>query len=40
MLTHPAKPGDTLLIYAIGMGATSPAVATGDPAPERSPLLL
>jgi uncharacterized protein (TIGR03437 family) len=37
VLTHPAAPGDTLLIYAIGMGATSPAVATGDPAPAAAP---
>ena len=36
-LTHPASIGDTLLIYAIGMGATSPAVATGDPAPGKAP---
>ncbi len=33
VLTHPAKPGDTLIVYAIGLGPTSPAVATGDPAP-------
>jgi len=25
--------GDTLIIYAVGLGDTSPAVATGDPAP-------
>jgi uncharacterized protein (TIGR03437 family) len=37
VLTHPAKIGDTLLIYAIGMGATSPAVPTGDPAPVAQP---
>ncbi len=37
VLTHPAKPGDTLLIYGIGMGPTSPAVATGDPAPGAPP---
>ncbi len=38
VLTHPAKVGDTLLIYAIGLGPTSPAVATGDPAPSTAPL--
>jgi len=31
--THPATSGDTLIIYAVGLGDTSPAVATGDPAP-------
>src|SRR5262249_28041452 len=27
---HPAKPGDVLTIYAIGLGLTSPSVATGQ----------
>jgi uncharacterized protein (TIGR03437 family) len=36
--THPAKNGDTLTIYAIGLGATSPYVATGQPAPSSEPL--
>jgi uncharacterized protein (TIGR03437 family) len=36
--THPAKPGDILVIYAIGLGPTSPAVATGAPAPAAEPL--
>lgn len=31
--THPAKRGDTLTIYAIGLGATTPSVATGTAAP-------
>lgn len=31
--THPAKAGDTLTIYAIGLGATSPAATTGVAAP-------
>jgi uncharacterized protein (TIGR03437 family) len=31
--TRPAMPGETLTIYAIGLGATSPAVASGQPAP-------
>jgi len=38
VLTHPAKVGDTLLIYAIGLGVTDPPVATGDPAPGTAPL--
>ncbi|MBY0502640.1 MAG: hypothetical protein K2X03_01940 [Bryobacteraceae bacterium] len=33
----PAKPGDVLVIYAIGLGATNPAVASGDASPS-SPL--
>lgn len=36
--THPAKVGDTLTIYAIGLGPTSPAGATGQPAPSVEPL--
>jgi uncharacterized protein (TIGR03437 family) len=36
--THPAKPGDTLTLWAIGLGATSPYVATGQPAPGAEPL--
>jgi len=31
--SHPANAGDTVVIYAIGLGPTSPAVATGAPAP-------
>lgn len=36
--THPAQVGDTLTIYTIGLGAVSPAVAAGDPAPSTEPL--
>jgi uncharacterized protein (TIGR03437 family) len=36
--THPAKTGDTLTLWAIGLGATSPYVATGQPAPSSEPL--
>ena len=36
--THAAKAGDTLTLYAIGLGATSPFVATGQPAPSSEPL--
>jgi uncharacterized protein (TIGR03437 family) len=31
--THPAHEGDALTIYAIGLGPTAPAVASGAPAP-------
>jgi uncharacterized protein (TIGR03437 family) len=31
--TSPAKPGEALVIYLAGMGATTVPVATGDPAP-------
>ncbi len=34
---YPAKAGDVLTIYAIGLGATSPSVATGQPAPAVEP---
>jgi uncharacterized protein (TIGR03437 family) len=36
--THPAKAGDTLTLWAIGLGATNPYVATGQPAPSSEPL--
>src|SRR5262249_35270488 len=36
--TRPAHPGDTLTIYAIGLGPTNPAPATGQPAPATEPL--
>jgi uncharacterized protein (TIGR03437 family) len=35
---HPAHAGDILTIYAIGLGPTSPYVATGQPAPSGEPL--
>ncbi len=31
--SHPAKAGDTLVIYAIGLGPTTPSVETGQAAP-------
>jgi uncharacterized protein (TIGR03437 family) len=36
--SHAAKPGDVLTIYAIGLGPTTPSVATGLPAPSSEPL--
>ncbi|HYW41580.1 MAG TPA: hypothetical protein VE959_01910 [Bryobacteraceae bacterium] len=36
--SHPANVGDVLTIYAIGLGSTSPAVPTGQPAPSAEPL--
>ena len=35
---RPAKAGDTLVIYSIGLGPTSPAAVTGAPAPGVEPL--
>ena len=35
--THPAKAGDALTIYAIGLGPTTPAVVSGQPAPGSAP---
>lgn len=36
--SHPAKPGDYLTIYMIGLGSTSPAVVAGAAAPGAEPL--
>ena len=38
MATHPAKPGDTLSIYAIGLGAHQSFVATGQRGAISEPL--
>ena len=35
-ISQPASRGDVLTIYAIGLGATNPVVATGQPAPDGS----
>jgi uncharacterized protein (TIGR03437 family) len=35
--THPAKAGDALTIYAIGLGPTKPSVVSGQPAPATAP---
>ncbi len=35
---HPAKPGDVIIIYALGLGPVTPFVATGAAAPAREPL--
>jgi uncharacterized protein (TIGR03437 family) len=35
--TRPAHPGETLTFYAIGLGPTSPVVATGAPSPSAEP---
>lgn len=34
--THPAHEGDALTIYAIGLGTTTPGVASGQPAPSST----
>jgi uncharacterized protein (TIGR03437 family) len=36
--SHPAKVGDALTIYAIGLGPTNPQVVSGQPAPASAPL--
>jgi IPT/TIG domain. len=38
LASHPAKAGDALTIYAIGLGPTNPAAATGAGAPAAEPL--
>ncbi|MBL8213465.1 MAG: hypothetical protein JNK87_22295 [Bryobacterales bacterium] len=35
---RPARPGQVITIYAVGLGATSPAVGTGEGAPAAEPL--
>jgi uncharacterized protein (TIGR03437 family) len=35
----PAKPGETVVVYLLGMGATNPPVASGQPAPSN-PLAM
>jgi len=37
---RPAKAGDTLVIYSIGLGPTSPSAVTGAPAPGNPPAIL
>jgi uncharacterized protein (TIGR03437 family) len=37
LTSHPAKAGDALTIYAIGLGPTSPAVVSGVAAPSAEP---
>jgi uncharacterized protein (TIGR03437 family) len=34
---HPVKSGEELVMYAFGLGLTTPAVPTGQPAPESAP---
>jgi uncharacterized protein (TIGR03437 family) len=36
--THPVKTGDVIVIYALGLGPTTPSVPTGAPAPTTEPL--
>jgi uncharacterized protein (TIGR03437 family) len=36
--SHPAKPGDTIIIYGIGFGQTTPAAVEGQAAPSTAPL--
>jgi uncharacterized protein (TIGR03437 family) len=35
----PATPGETIVIYAVGLGQTTPAVKTGDPTPTPAPTV-
>jgi len=36
--SHPAAPGEVIVIYLVGMGQTNPAVASGNAAPSSEPL--
>jgi uncharacterized protein (TIGR03437 family) len=35
---NPARPGETIILYAVGLGATDPVVAAGEAAPSAEPL--
>jgi uncharacterized protein (TIGR03437 family) len=37
---HPVSPGETIVIYAVGLGATDPTVKTGEAAPSPAPTKL
>ena len=37
MPPNPAHPGEAIVIYLVGMGATDPPVASGQPAPGLNP---
>jgi uncharacterized protein (TIGR03437 family) len=36
--SHPVKAGDTIVIYALGLGPTSPSVPSGTASPATAPL--
>ena len=36
--TEAARPGETIVIYAVGLGATTPSVKSGTPAPSPAPV--
>jgi len=38
--THPAKPGDTVTLYAIGLGQTTTLATAGQPASMTPPLTI
>jgi hypothetical protein len=38
-LNHPAEPGETIVIYAVGLSSTNPPVKTGDAAPSPGPTM-
>jgi uncharacterized protein (TIGR03437 family) len=38
--THPAQPGESLIVWAIGLGRTNPVVLTGTAAPSNPPAVV
>jgi uncharacterized protein (TIGR03437 family) len=38
--SHPSKPGETLIVWAIGLGATNPPVDAGTAAPANPPAVI
>jgi uncharacterized protein (TIGR03437 family) len=36
---HPALAGETIVVYAVGLGPTKPVVNSGDPTPSTAPIV-
>jgi uncharacterized protein (TIGR03437 family) len=36
---HPARPGEELVMYAFGLGRTTPELKTGEAAPSPGPVI-
>lgn len=37
---NPARPGETIIIYAVGLGPTTPTIRTGEVAPQAVPVVI
>ena len=36
---NPALAGETVVVYAVGLGPTKPVVSSGDPTPSTAPIV-